>query len=277
MDGWTYTGSDNGQPGVWKFQRPGQRLANCPAVQGTPFKWLKTIALPAGKQAALHLEVSSMADNYAPCEFALTVKANGQTLLRRTIVHGTTFVSHDVDLSAFAGQTVNLELWNNMGNGGWHWVLAYWSNVQLKVAGQPASAAQTAPAATAALPILPRSSAEQAQKTPPEIVLPAFASSEKKMQCRPKCSKTGKPGSSRAQRRGQSRQETAAYVRVGNKTEKYGLAGADEKNLLVALQGNALPVSWKKVWPQPTALPSPRRCWKATMTFQACCASPFSC
>ena len=39
----------------------------------------------------------------------------------------------------------------------------------------------------------------------------------------------------------------AAYVRVGNKTEKYGLAGADEKNLLVALQGNALPVSWKNL------------------------------
>ncbi|HYG74459.1 MAG TPA: hypothetical protein VEK08_05590 [Planctomycetota bacterium] len=36
-----------------------------------------------------------------------------------------------------------------------------------------------------------------------------------------------------------------AFVRVAGKAEKYALAGADEKNLLISVQGNALPVSWK--------------------------------
>ncbi len=36
-----------------------------------------------------------------------------------------------------------------------------------------------------------------------------------------------------------------AFVRIGGKAEKHGIAGADEKNLLVEIQGNAMPVSWK--------------------------------
>ncbi|MGD0090330.1 MAG: hypothetical protein ABSE73_10465 [Planctomycetota bacterium] len=39
----------------------------------------------------------------------------------------------------------------------------------------------------------------------------------------------------------------ATYVRVGNQSAKYGLAGADEKDLRIEVQGNALPVSWKSL------------------------------
>jgi len=36
-----------------------------------------------------------------------------------------------------------------------------------------------------------------------------------------------------------------AFVRIAGKAEKHGLAGADEKNLAVEIQGNAMPVNWK--------------------------------
>ena len=65
-------------------------------------------------------------------DWDLIVAANGEKLLRKNIGLETTslgWTEVNVDLSRFAGQTVNLELVNEPI--GWHYVAAYWAEITL--------------------------------------------------------------------------------------------------------------------------------------------------
>ncbi len=88
----------------------------------------RSVGLPANRKSTLKLVVGHDARG----DWDLIVKADGEPLLRKTVGLETTSVGWtevSVDLSRFAGRTVNLELVNEPT--GWHYEGAYWAEISL--------------------------------------------------------------------------------------------------------------------------------------------------
>ena len=84
--------------------------------------------LPPGKRSRLMLAVA----HHAKGDWRLLVKVNGQSLLDtvvgpKTAIKG--WIEHSVDLTQFAGKSVNIELHNHPNN--WSWEFAYWGRVEI--------------------------------------------------------------------------------------------------------------------------------------------------
>ncbi|MBL7221979.1 MAG: ADP-ribosylglycohydrolase family protein [Phycisphaerae bacterium] len=103
-------------------------LVTHPLNQSSPCTLTRKVEIPSGKKTSLCLDVTHDPRG----DWLLVVKGNGEQLLSKTInkagaKDGWTAVA--VDLSAFAGKTVALEL-GNCANG-WSYEAAYWSKIEL--------------------------------------------------------------------------------------------------------------------------------------------------
>jgi hypothetical protein len=91
----------------------------------------RTVSLPAGKTASLHVVVGHDPQG----DFDLVVRAAGQELLRKPVSAATAmpgpWLIQDVDLSKWAGQTVKLELINQPS--GWAYEAAYWAELSVRI------------------------------------------------------------------------------------------------------------------------------------------------
>jgi hypothetical protein len=88
----------------------------------------RAIDVPTGTKTTLAITVA----NDDRGDFCLIVKVDGKKQLEQTIGPETAhngWVSVDVDLSPFAGRTVNVELINQAN--GWSWEAAYWAKIAL--------------------------------------------------------------------------------------------------------------------------------------------------
>lgn len=86
----------------------------------------KTIAVPADKKTTLRLVVG----HHKEGDWLLIVKANGETLIEKLVGKESTtdgWMTIAVDLSRFAGKSVNLELVNQPNN--WEREGAYWAEI----------------------------------------------------------------------------------------------------------------------------------------------------
>jgi hypothetical protein len=103
-------------------------LFTLPASRTVACRLTTQIQLPADVHKVLHLEVA----NFPAGDWMLVVKANNDALLQQIVSDQTTtdgWLTVDVDLSAYAGQTTNLELLNK--THGRSWQGGYWSVVAL--------------------------------------------------------------------------------------------------------------------------------------------------
>lgn len=103
-------------------------LATHPLDRDTGCVLTKTVAIPAGKTTSLRVVVGHDPQG----DFDLIVKADGRQLLRKAVGPKTAtahWVTESVDLSAFAGRSVKLELVNQPS--GWFCEAAYWAEVAL--------------------------------------------------------------------------------------------------------------------------------------------------
>jgi putative membrane-bound dehydrogenase-like protein len=99
-----------------------------PINEETPCVLRATIDVPAERKARLLVSVAHDANG----DWQLVVVANGRQLVERTIGPDTTeagWVDLDVDLSEYAGQSVELEL-RNQPNG-WAWEYGYWGRAEV--------------------------------------------------------------------------------------------------------------------------------------------------
>jgi hypothetical protein len=110
-------GDFNKRTGVWQTH---------PSAPDRPFKWRRKVKLLAGTPASLRFEVSATQNDHGVNDFVLIVTANGKELHTQTI-RGAEWQSVRIDLSAFAGQSVELELWNKSND--WHGEQAIWDFV----------------------------------------------------------------------------------------------------------------------------------------------------
>jgi len=88
----------------------------------------RTLTLPADKKSVLKLEVGHDARG----DWDLIVRANGEQLLRKTIGPDTTtmgWTEVSVDLSQFAGKSVQLELVNEPTD--WRFEAGFWSRIAI--------------------------------------------------------------------------------------------------------------------------------------------------
>jgi hypothetical protein len=89
----------------------------------------RSVQLPSGKRSVLGLVVGHDPRG----DWDLIVKVNGQPLLRKTIGMETTTLGWTevaVDLSRYAGESVELELINQPT--GWHYEAGYWAEISLE-------------------------------------------------------------------------------------------------------------------------------------------------
>jgi hypothetical protein len=100
-----------------------------PLNQTTGCTLAKTIDVPANAKTTLHLVVGHDTSG----DFDLIVRANGKELLRKSVGTETTglglWLTEDIDLSAYAGKSVKLELVNQAS--GWFCEAAYWAEIAL--------------------------------------------------------------------------------------------------------------------------------------------------
>jgi len=110
---------------------PGHPRAFWTAPSGwdRPFKWKRTVAVGAGT-SSVHIEVATCDWGGPNGNWRLSVHVNGTEIFGEVIVVSQGWRSFDVSLSAYSGQTINLELWNAMYETDW-WDWACWDNVQL--------------------------------------------------------------------------------------------------------------------------------------------------
>ena len=88
----------------------------------------RKVAVPAGKKTALRLEVGH--DERG--DWDLLVRVDGKEVLRKTVGKDTapnTWMEATVDLSAWAGKEVRLELVNQPTE--WSWEAAFWSKIEI--------------------------------------------------------------------------------------------------------------------------------------------------
>jgi len=103
-------------------------LLTHPLSRLKPCTLTKKVKIPAGKKTSLRLDVT----NYPRGDWVLVVKADGKKLLSKTISKDSAkdgWTSVEVDLSAYAGKAVTLEL-GHCANG-WSWEGGYWSKIEL--------------------------------------------------------------------------------------------------------------------------------------------------
>jgi WD40 repeat protein/serine/threonine protein kinase len=99
-----------------------------PLQPGVPCILKRTVDLPAGAKAKLRLSVS----HHANGDWQLIVKANGQKLHDSIVGPATTknnWADVEIDLTPFAGKTVDLELHNHPN--GWYCEWGYWGRVEI--------------------------------------------------------------------------------------------------------------------------------------------------
>ena len=123
--------------GLWDSSWPSLRehfghpnvLRTHPVSQDVPFVMSTPVAVPAGQKTTLFLEVSHLPE----CDWNLVVKVNNRTLHDSIIGPETTregWATKDLDLSEFAGKTVNLELLNKAN--GWDGESAVWGRIEIR-------------------------------------------------------------------------------------------------------------------------------------------------
>ncbi len=89
----------------------------------------KHVEVPSGKKTTLCMVVS----HHPEGDWTLVVRANGKELLRRPIGPETApggWATVTVDLSPYAGKSVQLELVNQPD--GWRWEAAYWAEIAIR-------------------------------------------------------------------------------------------------------------------------------------------------
>ena len=104
-------------------------LQTHPASQEMPCILSQRLRLPAGKKNFLVLDVSHHPDG----DWQLVVNASGQTLLDEKIGKDTVkngWAHFKVNLAAFAGRDVSLELFN--AASGWHNEHGYWGKIAIE-------------------------------------------------------------------------------------------------------------------------------------------------
>jgi len=103
-------------------------LATHPLDRQTGCVLSREAQMPAGKQTALRVVVGHDPQG----DFDLIVRADGRELLRKTVGPKTApghWLTERIDLSAYAGRTVRLELVNQPS--GWFCEAAYWAEIAL--------------------------------------------------------------------------------------------------------------------------------------------------
>jgi hypothetical protein len=89
----------------------------------------KTIDVPAKGKTALHVVVGHDKSG----DFDLIVRADGKEILRKPVGIETTglglWLVEDIDLSAYAGKSVKIELVNQAS--GWAFEAAYWAEISV--------------------------------------------------------------------------------------------------------------------------------------------------
>jgi len=101
-------------------------LVTHPLSEAVPCVLTKKVDVPEGKRSTLILGVGH--DPHG--DWTLAVKVNGKTLTEKKIGKGTCrdgWTEVAVDLSAYAGKSVKLELENRAD--GWSWEAGYWSRI----------------------------------------------------------------------------------------------------------------------------------------------------
>ena len=112
----------NKRPNVWQTQ---------PAAPERPFRWKRRVRLPAGQASYLQLDVSSrLPDDHHGWEWTLQVLVNGKETLSK-MIRGTDWHHFSVDLGAYAGREVELELCNRSDDAHGHGQVGYWDKVYL--------------------------------------------------------------------------------------------------------------------------------------------------
>jgi hypothetical protein len=104
-------------------------LATHPLDQATACVLSRSVAIQADKKSMLKLVVGHDPQG----DFDLIVRADGKELRRKTVGPKTAvnhWLTEQVDLSAYAGKTVQLELLNQAN--GWAYEAAYWAEISLE-------------------------------------------------------------------------------------------------------------------------------------------------
>ncbi len=116
-------------PGVKAWKGKDAVLMTHPLNKMTPCVLSKRVELPAGKKTNLNLCVG-FHDNY---DWKLIVRVNGsiqyETLVGKSSPFDKPWNEIAVDLSAFAGQTIDLNLENFPDE--WAWEAGYWSKIEI--------------------------------------------------------------------------------------------------------------------------------------------------
>lgn len=130
--GWTLSncGQDMGAPSLLEeFRGKKDVLITHPLDRETGSVLRKEVSFPAGKAATLRVTVG----HHPQGDWLLQVKADGKVLAEQTVGKETAqegWLDVEVDLSAYAGQTVTLELVNQPT--GWAWEAAYWAEIAIE-------------------------------------------------------------------------------------------------------------------------------------------------
>jgi hypothetical protein len=139
-----------GPKGVFEKFAPGWRIRHCghemnpgvhaefngkknvyathPLNKTTGCTLYRTLAVPADKKTTLHLVVG----HHKEGDWMLVVKANGEKLLEKPVGKETAtdgWLTVDVDLSKYAGKSLDLELVNQPS--GWEKEAAYWAEITI--------------------------------------------------------------------------------------------------------------------------------------------------
>ena len=135
--GWTLTenGSDMG-PGLRdQYEGKTNVYMTHPLNRETGAAFVKEMTIPAvGAKLRAVVGVHKMEDK--TFDWKLVVNVNGKTIKEQDIIatrdgeQVNVWTTVEVDLSAYAGQTVQVELWNNPS--GWSFEAGYWAEIRLE-------------------------------------------------------------------------------------------------------------------------------------------------
>ncbi len=122
---------DEMEPGLRnEFRGRKNVLATHPRDRATGCALYRSIAVPAGRKTSLHV----VATHDERGDWELVVKIDGKEAMRKPVNKATAtsrgWLEADVDLSAFAGKSVEVELVNQPS--GWSYEAAYWAEIKLR-------------------------------------------------------------------------------------------------------------------------------------------------
>jgi len=129
--GWTVTNCGNDMSPGLRDDLQGRKnvLLTHPFSTTVPCVLRRTVAVPAGKTTALRLVVG----HHPNGDWQLAVKVAGKERLKRLIGKSTTeegWATLTVDLSSYAGKSVEIAL-ENRANG-WSWEAGYWAEIAIE-------------------------------------------------------------------------------------------------------------------------------------------------